>query len=48
MDGVCINTQKIGKCNLFAKFLEKNIEKIAKKNLLGVLSQDKFGVKKIV
>ena len=35
------------KINLFSKYLEKNIVKTAK-NLLGVLSQGKSGVKKIV
>ena len=35
------------KSNLFVQYLETNVVKIAK-NLLGVLSQDKFGVKKII
>ena len=37
----------IWKSNLFSKFLGEKVVKIAK-NLLGVLLQDKFGVKKIV
>ena len=37
----------IWKSNPFSKFVGEKVVKIAK-NLLGVLSQDKFGVKKIV
>ena len=46
-DGWCINTQKIDKLICFPNILKKNIVKTAK-NLLGVLSQGKSGVKKIV